>query len=448
MERLPPVVGPIIVRGSGPMPSTHRRTKGEVRRCKKGERSDLRPSEWDKFGYAADKDKDVCSRPIVYDNQTVPITRVKHGDLSAEEFHERFAMKDRPVIIEGAASHWPAMQEWSLDKLARRFKHVSVKVGADDKGKKLKMKFKYFCDYIRHQRDDNPLYLFESDIHDNPHFQHLVNEYEVPEYFPNDWLNMLNRDSRPPHRWLCIGPKRSGTTVHTDPLDTSAWNAVTHGSKRWVLFEPSVHRYIAKGKECRRKGEDDKAIMYFDFVLPRIKEAHPDVTIYEGMQNPGDIIFVPGRWWHGVLNTEDCVAVTQNYCGPDNFERVWCRTRKDREKVAYLWLRNMRKFAPNLYDRAIEMNKRDKFKMRHQRPAGSRLPSASSSSSSSSDSTTDDADDLSPTGLDNVMVAKYLKRAQESAARKGLKRRRLAPSTEKATEDFCKRHRNGGEEQC
>ena len=159
---------------------------------------------------------------------------------------------------------------------------------------------------------------------------------------------VVHRVLRPPFRWFCIGPKRSGTTVHTDPLGTAAWNAVTHGVKHWVLFEPQESRRVVKGKDFIHEGEDDEAIMYYDFILPRIKRAHPEVRVYEGLQKPGDLIFVPGDWWHAVLNIEDCVAVTQNYVGPDNFDMVWKKTRKEREKLAYLWLRNMRKFAPRL----------------------------------------------------------------------------------------------------
>ncbi|CAE8627177.1 unnamed protein product [Polarella glacialis] len=78
---------------------------------------------------------------------------------------------------------------------------------------------------------------------------------------------------------------------------------------------------------------------------------------------------------------------------------------KPGEKVAWLWLRNMRRYAPDIYERAIAMNKRDKFKMRHQRPAGDRLPDASSSSSeSSSDSTSDGEADLDPAGLQDAVA--------------------------------------------
>lgn len=213
------------------------------------------------------------------------------------------------------------------------------------------MKFKYFVDYMRHQQDDNPLYLFESRVNEDVDIRQLVDDFEVPDLFPFDWLALLNHTSRPPYRWFCVGPRRSGATVHRDPLDTSAWNVVTHGRKRWVLFAPDTPKRVAKGLDVIRKGEDDEALFYFTVLLPRLKSAHPNLRVYEGIQNPGDLIFVPGGWWHGAVNVEDCVAVTQNYCGPDNFDMVWRRTRRDREK----------------------MNQQDGFRMRHERAAGDEL---------------------------------------------------------------------------
>lgn len=60
------------------------------------------------------------------------------------------------------------------------------------------------------------------------------------EYFNEDLFGCLGEDERPDYRWLIMGPARSGSSFHKDPNCTSAWNAVVSGSKRWVLFPPSV----------------------------------------------------------------------------------------------------------------------------------------------------------------------------------------------------------------
>lgn len=397
---------PPSVPTSQPLPPPkfkYRRTSGEVWRCKKGKRTDIKPSEWDKYRYV-DK-PEVLQRPLsAYGPQAEPIRRIKRRDITPQWFYENVASKNEPFIIEDCMEDWPAMQNWCIDALEERFRHVAFKVAKDDKGKKLRTKFKYYADYVRNQQDDSPLYLFETNVDDNASIRPLVDDFEVPDIFPHDWMSLVNSDARPPFRWFCIGPKRSGTTVHTDPLGTHAWNAVTHGTKRWVVMDPKESKKVVKGRDLLRSGEDDEAIMYFDFLLPRILHANPDLKVFMADQGPGSVIFVPGEWWHAVVNLEDTVAVTQNYCGPENFSLVWRKIRKEREKVAYLWLRNMRKFAPELYEKALRMNRKDGFRMRHERPEGERLSSCSSSSSeSSSDSSTDEAADLDPGGLGTVL---------------------------------------------
>jgi len=386
----------------------HRRTSEEVDRCKRGQRSELQVNEWGKYGYGGQLGDEVIARPI--QPESLPIPRVRRCDITVEEFFEQFALAKRPCIIEGAMDDWPAMREWTVDRLLRRMRHSNLKVGEDDKGRKLRMKFKYFADYVKHQHDDSPLYLFETRPEHDPEARKLLDEFEVPDLFPHDFFDIVNPHDKLPYRWWSFGPKRSGTTVHNDPLGTAAWNAVTHGRKRWVIFEPSVPGRLAKGKDFFDKDtEDNEAIMYFDFILPRLRSRYPTLRIYEGVQGPGEVIFVPGEWWHGVLNLEDTFAVTQNYCGYDNFDRVWTQTRRERKKLAYLWLRNMRKVAPQLYARALHLNEQDGFLMRHERGPGEDSSSDSSSSSeSSSDSSSDTADDLDMRQVHNAAGAKIV----------------------------------------
>ena len=287
-----------------------------------------------------------------------PVVIVNASETSPEIFVRDFAHRRVPFVIRGALTHWPAMSQdrWCLSELLHRFKHTLFKVGEDDNGRKLKMKMKHFLDYMENQKDDSPLYLFES-VMDGA-TKSLREDYQIPAYFPDDYLNLVGRENKPPHKWFCIGPKRSGTSVHRDPLGTSAWNALTYGSKRWVLFEPKEDRTLVRGKRHRKKGEDDEAIHYFDYLLPRIRASSPSLKVYECVQEAGDIMFVPGQWWHGVINLTDTIAVTHNYCGRDNFDDVCKRTGRQRKLFFSRWLKNMRKFSPSLYQRAVQLKAR------------------------------------------------------------------------------------------
>ena len=98
-------------------------------------------------------------------------------------------------------------------------------------------------------------------------------------------------------------------------------------------------------------------------LLPRIKAAHPDLPILEFVQEAGDTVFVPGGWWHGVLNLDNTVAITQNYCSRANFDQVWRKTRIGRKKMSVSWLRRLHESVPDLAQRAVKMNEEDGFVM-------------------------------------------------------------------------------------
>ena len=47
---------------------------------------------------------------------------------------------------------------------------------------------KEYIEYALFNRDDSPLYLFESSIEEHPQAKQLVDEYEVPRYFKKDFF--------------------------------------------------------------------------------------------------------------------------------------------------------------------------------------------------------------------------------------------------------------------
>lgn len=129
-----------------------------------------------------------------------------------------------------------------------------------------------------------------------------------------------------------------------DPLATSAWNALLSGHKRWALFPPGTAKEVSAGPwslhgspwtapvvakpSCiasvprlasqlvlpKEPGLEREAASWFSRVFPRTRAPDwPTARPLTVIQRPGETMFVPGGWWHAVLNLDLTVAVTQNY---------------------------------------------------------------------------------------------------------------------------------------
>lgn len=278
---------------------------------------------------------------------------------------------------------WPALDKWSVDNLMNDLdlRERALKCGEDDDGKTIRLKLKHFIKYLHNNRDDSPLYIFDSTYDEDKVAKQLLSDYRVPTYFNEDLFHLVGESRRPPYRWFLVGPERSGTCVHIDPLATSAWNTLIYGKKHWVLFPPHVPKSIVKGKYEIRKGEDDEAIHYFMNILPRIKKSaakaakkckdgtspgqYKGFECYEFTQHEGETVYIPSGWWHAVLNLTHTVGVTQNFCSQRNFDDVWMKTRTGRKRMAYKWLCQLDIHYPHLSKRAREFNERDDFVMKY-----------------------------------------------------------------------------------
>ncbi|KRX72804.1 Bifunctional arginine demethylase and lysyl-hydroxylase JMJD6, partial [Trichinella sp. T6] len=150
-------------------------------------------------------------------------------------------------------------------KLLRKYSKQFFKCSEDDDCYSVKIKMKYFSEYIKGQNDGSPLYIFDSTFGERKKCNKLLNGYSVPKFFEDNLLRHAGEKRPLPNRYSCMECSRF---YH----------------KRWRLVLTGSTRKFGNA-QARRWG-------------------------VEVLQKPGETIFMPGRWWHVVLNLHFPVAVT------------------------------------------------------------------------------------------------------------------------------------------
>lgn len=231
-------------------------------------------------------------------------------DLSTEDFQTTWV--NRPFILTCPVKQWSIYKSWSTERLLEKYSSVPFRAESVD------WPLATYIEYMNNSRDESPLYLFDRSfagkmdlkITSNPDAEAA---YWPPTCFGPDAFSVLG-SQRPDHRWLIVGPARSGSTFHKDPNATSAWNAVIKGSKYWIMFpsSPSIPPppgvYVSDDQS-----EVTSPLSIAEWLLGFHAEARRTAGCKEGICGEGEVLYVPSGWYHLVLNIEPSIAVTQNF---------------------------------------------------------------------------------------------------------------------------------------
>ncbi|EXJ81097.1 hypothetical protein A1O3_07385 [Capronia epimyces CBS 606.96] len=224
-------------------------------------------------------------------------------DLSPTEFNESWA--DKPFILTSPVKRWQVFHKWSEQDLLSRYGDVLFRAESVD------WPLRTYVEYMNNTSDESPLYLFDRGFVEKMHLEvGSLGAYEPPPAFQEDLFALLG-EKRPDHRWLIIGPERSGSTFHKDPNATSAWNAVIRGSKYWIMFPASI---LPPGVYMSEdQSEVTSPLSIAEWLLSFHAEARRTPGCLEGVCREGEVLHVPSGYWHLVVNLDPAIAITQNF---------------------------------------------------------------------------------------------------------------------------------------
>lgn len=233
--------------------------------------------------------------------ESVEIPRYKKDELDPVEI----LSAETPVIVEGEASTWPAVQRWTWSFFREHCGEtwVPARHGSDPDLYKRRMRA-----LIDELVAGDPVYAVDWDFSkDHPE---LANDVGRSVLGAGDVLASIPEPDRPRFFWLYLGAPGTGSALHQDVLRTHAWLALLSGTKRWVQYAPDTFT-------------KEEARMHDAFsLLGRTYDRRFERTRWEAEVSAGDVMFVPSLWWHQVENMTPTVSLTANFANRDLIDRV------------------------------------------------------------------------------------------------------------------------------
>ncbi|KAK9864818.1 hypothetical protein WJX84_007473 [Apatococcus fuscideae] len=254
-----------------------------------------------------------------------------------------------PILMQGAAAHWPARDKWSLDWLVEHHGQRMCKVRVASS-----LKFTYTDDgllryyvFFRGKRRapsvlvDMSLAEFTERSRPGCSLPSLIYPPGTERYYLQSALTAdLRKDidlrqkpfsiaaaagfgdrigpSRSQVARMWVSPQGAVSPLHFDA--TSSFLVQLQGRKRMLFWPPSdlpgLYPYHNLHLLRRRARVDPTIPDYKRF--PRFR----DTAAYEAIIEPGDVMFFPSCWAHYTESLESSISVTCRFGGTEYHESV------------------------------------------------------------------------------------------------------------------------------
>lgn len=228
---------------------------------------------------------------------------------SVAAFRARYRDRNQAVLIRGALTGWRALGRWSPQQLRERFGELKVPAYEMRDGRIVldpRLGFRIVevtvRDYVDQVLAGGPPRLFlRARLPDV--LPALMQELETPAYCEGGLLLRRN---------LWFSATDNVTALHFDLPDNLV--AQVHGTKRFILFPPRESKHVY----AHPKLSSTPHLAHLDPERPDLAR-YPEATKARGFSctlEPGDLLFIPSRWWHYARSPEPSVSVNFWWASP------------------------------------------------------------------------------------------------------------------------------------
>ncbi len=242
------------------------------------------------------------------DRQSRPSSQIPRKRLGPAEFYEDYFYPNRPVIVEGLMTDWPALTKWTLPWLRAQFGDYEFEVHAnrtlDPKYEQhfrrncSTMNFGAFLSILESPQETNDVYLVGRNVFlERPEFRRMLEDISNPNGFLDP--ETMNH----PNVKLWIGPRGTVTPLHHDR--GSVFFGQISGRKQVKFISPFHLPSLY----------NDPDTCYSDVILDQGADLNRfpemrNVVIREAVIGPGDFLLIPVAWWHWVRALDPSISLT------------------------------------------------------------------------------------------------------------------------------------------
>lgn len=239
--------------------------------------------------------------------RTGEIDSVRAEALTREAFDARYVVADRPVVIRGGIVDAPAWRAWTDAYLINRVGHRRIRLSASDTSifnpnadsgmGAVVERDETFTDALRLLTAAAPgtcFYIMQQSIPDT--LPELLGDVPAPRWLPERGeLARLN---------LWFGAAGSASPLHFDSRHN--FLAMLRGRKQVDLLPPSETPKLYPAEQSRLRHISQVDVLAPDLHrFPLFADAESRAATLE----PGDLLFIPSRWWHFVRSPEMSLSV-------------------------------------------------------------------------------------------------------------------------------------------